>query len=399
MLHFLVLVLIAGTATAADPASAGMNAERLARIPVRMKAFADQGKAAGIVTLVARHGHVALLSAVGYQDLETKTPMRADSIFQIASMTKPVTSVGILILADEGKLALTDSVEKHLPEFRGQMMKVCPKPSGPCSLRVPSRPITIRDLLTHTSGMPGGPPAGLKDLFATRDRTLAEAVAIESQQPLEFEPGTRWSYSNTGMAALGRIIEVVSGEPYEKFIAARILTPLGMKDTFYFPPPDRYPRIAAIYTDVDGKLQRATVDLYHKGAKYPAPEGGLYSTASDMARFYQMLLDHGSLDGVRILSPAAVKVMTTVQTGDLKTGFAPGMGYGLGVSITRPGDGELRLSSPGAFGHGGAYRTYSWADPKKDMVGIIMLQRTNGGGDLADEISSFMAMSAAAILQ
>jgi CubicO group peptidase (beta-lactamase class C family) len=171
-----------------------------------------------------------------------------------------------------------------------------------------------------------------------------------------------------------------------------------MKDTFFFVTPEKESRIATIYTDDNGTLKRAGIPLNWKGeAKYAAPEGGLYSTAADLSRFYQMMLNKGSLDGHHFLSPAAVDLMTTVQTGELVTGFSPGMGYGLGFSVVRNTDGLFRLNGLGAFGHGGAFRTYSYADPARDMVGIIMLQRTNGGGDVADEISAFMAMATAAI--
>ena len=310
----------------ASAQTSGMDPARLQAIPLRMQSFVDQGTAAGFVTLLSRHGQVAQLAAVGYQDLETKKPMRTDTIFQIASMTKPITSVGILILVDEGKLALADPVEKHLPEFRG-------------------KPITIHHLLTHTSGMPGGGPA------RKPESTLAEMVLAYSQLPLMFTPGSKWSYSNTGMATLGRIIEVVSKKPYEQFMAERIFRPLTMEDTFYFPPEEKYPRIASVYTDDNGKLKRANIDLYKKGIKYPAPEGGLYSTASDLAKFYQMLLSKGN----PVLSKSAVEVMTKVHTGNLTTGFAPGMGYGLGVSVVRNAEGAFRLNSIGAYGHRGAY--------------------------------------------
>jgi len=361
------LLLLSATVSAQ---TTGMDPARLKAIPARMQAFVDEGTAAGFVTLLSRHGRIAQLSAVGYQDLETKTPMRTDTIFQIASMTKPVTSVGIMILVDEGKLALADPVEKYLPEFRGKA-------------------ITIKHLLTHTSGMPGGGPA------RKPESTLAEMVQAYSQLPLLFTPGSKWSYSNTGMATLGRIIEVVSKKSYDQFMAERIFRPLGMVDTFYFPPEEKYPRIASVYTDDNGKLKRANIDLYKKGIKYPAPEGGLYSTASDLAKFYQMLLSKGK----PVLSKSAVEVMTKVHTGELTTGFAPGMGYGLGVSIVRNAEGMFRLNSIGAYGHGGAYRTYGWVDPAKDMFGVILFQKTNGGGDVADEINAFMAMAAASITE
>ncbi len=367
-----------------DPSAAGMDAGRLARIPARLQKFVDDGKAAGFVALVARHGHVASLSAVGFQDREAKIPMRVDSMFQIMSMTKPVTCTGIMILMEEGRLSLVDPVEKYLPEFVGQKMYGGAKPS---------RLVTIRDLMTHTSGLPSGTPKG----YVKSDHTLAEVVALGAQQPLEFEPGSKWSYSNMGIATLGRIIEVVSGKPYEQFIAERIFVPLAMKDTHHFLPVEKQGRLAVAYTEKDGKLERNEADPFRKGSKYSGPEGGLYSTAGDMARFYQMMLDKGVLDGHRILSAASVAVMTTVHTGDLKAGFAPGMGWGLGWSVVREPAGTLRLNSLGSFGHGGAYRTYGWVDPGKDMLEVLMYQRTNGGGDVADEINSFLALAGAAI--
>jgi CubicO group peptidase (beta-lactamase class C family) len=385
-LGFSMAAFAAGTFVTerSDPAGAGMDPARLARIPARMQKFVDDGKAAGFVTLVARHGRVAALTAVGYQDLEKRTPMRTDSIFRIMSMTKPITCTGVMILMEEGRLALIDPVERYLPEYQGLRLYGGAKPT---------RPISIRDLMTHTSGLPGATPKG----YVKADHTLAEVVSLGAQLPLEFEPGTKWSYSNLGIATLGRIIEVVSGKPYEQFIAERIFSPLSMKDTHFFLPVEKHARLATAYTDKAGKLERNDADPFRNGSKYPEPEGGLYSSAGDMARFYQMMLDKGSLDGHRILSPTAVAVMTSVHTGDLKAGFSPGVGWGLGWGVVREGAGTLRLTSMGSFGHGGAYRTFGWVDPAKDMLEVIMYQRTNGGGDVADEINSFLALAAAAI--
>ena len=369
----------------------GLDADRLARIAPRMQSFVDNGTAAGFVTLVARRNEVAHLAAVGMQDREAKIPMKTDSIFQIMSMTKPITATGIMMLAEEGRLSISDPVEKHIPEFRGQRLRSGVKPA---------HPITLLELLTHTSGMPGSSPAGFTDPANRYGTTLADLTLGNSQLPLEFEPGARWQYSNTGIATLGRIVEVVSGMPYDRFMGERIFKPLRMADTFYFPdaqPEAKRARIAAVYTDDGGKLVRATTDLYRKGAKYPMPEGGLYSTASDIARFYRMMLGKGTLDGARVLSPAGVRVMTMVHTRDLTTGFAPGMGYGLGFAVVRNAEGMFRLNSVGTFGHGGAFRTYVWADPVKDLIGVIMYQRTNGGGDVADEISAFTQLAVSAL--
>jgi CubicO group peptidase (beta-lactamase class C family) len=372
-----------------DPEGAGMSPVRLSRIAVRMKEFVTAGKTAGVVTLVARHGHVASLEAVGYQDLESKTPMRTDTIVRLASVTKPVTCAGIMILVDEGKVSLIDPAEKFLPEFKGLKVNPCGTRGGyNCELVTPSRPVNLIDLMTHTSGLADGAPGR-----GAPPNTLAERVASAGRGALIFEPGTAWNYSNVGIAALGRIIEVVTGQPYDRFLADRIFQPLGMKDTFFFVPPDKAKRVASVYRyEADGlKL------IPMSEPKFPAPEGGLFSTAADMALFHQMLLEKGTLSGQRILSAAGVEEMTASHTGSMKAGFAPGVGHGFGFEVVRETLGTFRYNSIGSFVKGGAYRTYAWVDPAKDMVGIILMQRTNGGGDVADEINSFMAMSAASI--
>src|SRR5262249_33167893 len=253
---------------------------------------------AGTVTLIERHGALAHLEAVGYSDIETKKPMRPDAIFQIMSMTKPFTGVAIMMLAEEGKLRLNDPVEKHLPDFRGQLLADAAAP------RKPQHPITIRDLMTHTSGMPALPPPPIKDLYQRFQLPLREAVSLFAKQPLEFEPGSKWMYSNTGIATLGRIIEVASDQTFERFLEDRITKPLGVPDTFLFPPADKLDRIATNHRTLDGKLQPAEGEAlggdsrrYRKGAKYSMPEGGLYSTATDLVTFYEMMLHHGAYHG------------------------------------------------------------------------------------------------------
>jgi CubicO group peptidase (beta-lactamase class C family) len=397
LLPFVSIALIAFAAQAP-----GLDPECLARIGPRMQSFVDRGQVAGIVTLLARHGQVAHLNAVGYQDTETKKPMRTDSIFQIMSMTKPVTGVGVMILAEEGRLGLNDAVEKYLPEFRGQKT-VKSHDAGSTTLVKPSRPITIRDLMTHSSGM-GDPPPGL-DLYTKMDRTLAEAVAIYSQQPLDFEPGTRWQYSNMGIATLGRIIEVVADQPYERFIDERIFKAIGMKDSFFFPPTEKVGRIALVHTTENGSLTRSGPGIlggdsakYRKGARYPAPEFGLYSTASDLAAFYQMMLNGGTYQGKRILSREGVDVMTTIQDPNLPqpASWWPGAGYALTWEVIKDPIGTLSYLSPGTFGHGGAFDTHGWVDRKKDLVGVFLVQTSGGpGGD--DAKIAFMTMAGAAV--
>ncbi len=389
--------------TTAPPKSkaAGIDATRITRLQARMQSFVDRGRAAGIVMLVAYKGSVANISALGVQDLETKSPMKSDTIFQVASMTKPITAVGIMILVDDGLLAITDPVQKFLPKFADLKLEVkaaeSEKENELSEVRKPSRPITIRDLMTHTSGMGGGYPEGFQDLFNKRDRTLAEAVDSFPKRMLEFEPGTKWGYSNMGIATLGRIIEIVSGKSYEEFIAERVFQPLGMKDSHFFVPENKRDRIATIYKLDGGKLSKADIDLYRVGAKYPSPEAGLYSTAPDLLDFYQMMLNNGLFNGQRILSKASVDLMTRVHTGELKAGFSPGVGFGLGWSVVRNEIGMFRLNSIGTYGHGGLYRTYAFVDPQKELIGVLLLQRLSSDGDMADEISAFVAMASAAV--
>jgi CubicO group peptidase (beta-lactamase class C family) len=372
-----------------DAAAAGMDPARLARIPVRMKEYVTAGKTAGVVTLVARHGKVAGIEAVGYQDLESKTPMAIDTIFRIASLTKPVTCAGVMILVDEGRLSLIDPVEKFLPEFKGLKVNPCGTRGGyNCENVMPSRPINIIDLMTHTSGLADGAPGRVG-----APTTLAERVSAASRATLLFEPGTAWNYSNLGIAALGRIVEVITGKSYDAFLHERIFEPLGMTDTFFFVPAEKAKRVASVYRYDNDGLKVVTMPE----PKFPAPEGGLFSTVTDMARFHQMMLNKGVLNSRRILSAAAVEEMTTSHTGSIKAGFAPGVGHGFGFEVVRETLGTFRYNSVGSFVKGGAYRTYGWGDPSKDMVGLIFMQRTNGGGDVADEINSFLAMAAAAI--
>ncbi len=378
-----------------DAAAAGMDPALLARIPARMKAYVEAGRAAGFVTIVARHGHVAGLEAVGYRDLEAKIPMRTDTIFRIASMTKSFTAAGIMILVDEGRLGLLDPVEQYLPAYKGMKVNPCgeQQASQGCAPIIASRPITVLDLLTHTSGLPGQGPSNSEPF-----QSLAERVDAGAHSVLLAQPGTKWIYSQIGMAILGRIIEVCSGKPYAEFLADRLFQPLGMTDTYFSLPAAKQNRLAVLYTlDANGKLVRAAKPP-DPAAKVPSPEGGAMTTATDMARFYQMLMNKGTLNGKRILSIAAVDAMITNQTGDLQNvEFSPGLGMGLSFGVVKDMVGTFRYQSIGAFSKGGAFRTYGWGDPARDMFGIIMYQRTNGGGDTAPETNAFTVLANAAI--
>src|SRR5262245_19098852 len=381
----------------------GIDAGRITRLQSRMQSFVNQGRTPGMVTLVAHKGAIVSLSAIGVQDLDTGRPMKNDTIFQVASMTKPITAVGIMLLVEDGLLALTDPIQKFLPKFADIQLIVSAaervQGSELSEVRKPSRAPTVRDLLSHTSGMGSGYPESVKDLFDKRDRTLAEAVDIFAKRPLEFEPGTQWGYSNMGIAVLGRIIEIASGRTYQAFINERIFKPLGMKDSHFFVPGEKHSRVASIYILEGEKLKKANLDIYHSDARYPSPEAGLYTTAPDLFRFYQMMLNGGTLDGQQILSGASVGLMTRVHTGDFTAGFPPGVGFGLGWSVVKNVEGMFRFNSIGTFSHGGLYKTYGFADPVKELIGIILLQRLSSDGDLADEINTFVAMSSLAVLK
>ena len=388
---FKLTALICVVFSAVTLPAAEFDSAKLGKIRERMQAFVDQKVIAGAVTAVGSKDGLASLEAVGLQKIETKQPMPKDALFRIASMTKPITAMGIMILQEEGKLSVDDPVEKHLPEFRGQRLTAS-REGDTVTLKKPSRAITLRDLLTHTSGLPGGFPPGLADLYATRQRTLAEAVLVSSQQPLDFEPGSKWAYCNAGIDTLGRVIEVVSGQSFEEFLAARVFRPLGMNDTACFPSELHVPRIAGLYESKNGELVVANRPIVGPatGAKHPIPAGGLYSTAADLARLYQVMLNAGRLGSTKILSPESVLTMTKVQTGDLPCGFVPGMGFGYGWAVVKEPQGVTAMVSPGTFGHGGAFGTQAWIDPQQDLFVILLIQRVGlqnaDGSDLRREL-------------
>ncbi|HON08035.1 MAG TPA: serine hydrolase domain-containing protein [Verrucomicrobiota bacterium] len=369
------------------------NQERLNQIPSAMQKFVDDNVISGAVVLVADKDKVRFCESVGYSDLKTKRKMSKDNIFWIASMTKPITAVALMILVDEGKVSVDDPVEKYLPEFKNQWM-IEEKTNDRMVLVKPPRPITIHDLLTHTSG--------LGDLPAPRPHcTLAELVMAYSQQPLRFPPGSKWEYSNAGINTVGRIVEVVSGIPYADFVEKRIFKPLGMKNTTFWLTKSQVERVAKSYEPdkTTGGLKETTVyfiqgDLTDK-KRTPFPAGGLYSTAEDVCKFYQMALNKGVYNGKRILSEAAINQMTTTQTGEIKTGFTEGMSYGLGFAVVKEPQGVTGMLSKGTFGHGGAYGTESWADPQKGVIYILMIQRAKLPNADASDIRRVFQQTAA----
>jgi CubicO group peptidase (beta-lactamase class C family) len=375
-----VLLLVAGVSLGAefDPA-------KLAAIKPRFEKFVADGEISGAVLVVGSSRGVALNIAVGKRSLEPDEAMTTDTLFRIASMTKPMTGVAIQILADEGKLKVTDPVEKYLPEFKGQRL-VLSRDKDKLVLGKPKRPITIRDLLTHTSGLPAY-PAGLGDVYGKRNLTLTETTLVIAQQPLEFEPGSRWSYCNPGIDTLGRIVEVVSGSPFEIFMTKRIFGPLGMTNTAFRPQARQGDGLAKLYAIKGGKLADAGYTLLGPPDRsvHPIPAGGLYSTGADVARFYRMMLSGGSLEGKKVLTREAVKEATALHTGELKCGFTEEMGFGHGFAVVKKPVGITAPLSVGSYGHGGAFGTQSWADPEKDLFYVLLIGRVGlKNGDASD---------------
>jgi len=395
------LLLIAGAITCSaadhfadalvDPAAVDMNAGALAQIPARMKEFVAAGTIAGVVTALARHGKLVEFDAVGLRDIESNAPMQKDSLFRIASLTKPVTCAAIMLLVEEGRVSLIDPVEKYLPEYRGIKLNPCRAGAGAhCAPIAPHRPPNLEDVMTHTSGL-----ASASD-GSSPPKTLAELVSRGANSELIFEPGTSWNYSNLGIDILGRIVEIVSRQPFDQFLKDRIFSPLGMNDTAFVVPPEKRVRVATLYDFSNGKPKRIDAEWGTAGS-IPSPAGGLISSAGDMLRFNEMMRNKGTLDGKRVLSPAAVELMTISHTGDLAAGWVPGVGHGFGYEVVREVRGMFRYNSIGTFVKGGAYRTYEFVDPTRDLAGVIMMQRTNGGADASDETNAFIAISTAAV--
>ena len=383
------------------PQPTGVDHEVLSQIPQRMKSFVDKQTVAGAVTLVSHGADIVEFDATGMADIEAGHPMRKDSIFQIMSMTKPVTAIGIMMLAEQGKLALRDPVEQYLPEFHDVHVATTTNPDAD-RLKVPNHALTIRDLLTHTAGIQDypGPPA-IRDYAQTMSVPLDEVVRQLAKQPLLFQPGTQWSYSSPGIEILGRIIEVVSGEKYVDFITGHILQPLGMKDSFFFPPSDKIARIAMVYTSKDGKLVRAPATIlggdpakYRQGAVFPAPGFGLYSTAEDLLHLYRMMLNDGVYEGHRYLSPFSVHLMTEPQTTGIQpVGWMRGSDYGLAWEVVTDPLGELAGHTIGTYGHGGAFGTQGWIDPNNDLISILLIQNSGEGAESMTRIFLNMAES------
>jgi CubicO group peptidase (beta-lactamase class C family) len=352
--------------------SSAMAADKFAPVPEVLQQLVNSNEIPGAVALVATKDRVLHLSAVGQSDLATGRKMKTDDIFWIASMSKPMTSVAVAMLADDGKLSFDDPVEKYLPEFRDMWVAGEQTPQQRVLVKA-ARPITLRDLMTHTSG--------LGEYRATDPHwTLAAMIKVLTREPLRFQPGTRWSYSTAGMDALGRIVEVVSGMPYDKFIQTRLFNPLGMKDTTFWISPAQKKRFVTPVISRAGKLEPTPIFYMYDGAvtdheRPPLGGAGLFSTAEDVTKFYQMMLNHGEFNRHQILKPETVTEMTRKQTADLRA--RPGMPWGLGFCIIEdPAQLESNKTlSPGTFGHGGAFGSQSWADPTSGLIYVLMISR------------------------
>lgn len=409
MLSLLSRLALLGAIAAADTA---VHAAEPAPLASELQAAVDKHEVAGTVVLVADKERVLDLEAAGFSSLAAKTPIKTDATFWIASMTKSFTGTALMMLVDEGKVSLDDPVEKYLPEFKGQMVA-----ADGIEMHPPQHPITVREIMDHTSGLILANDPAFKG-----KNTLKEIVETAGKLPLHREPGTKYEYNNTGINTGGRIIEVVSGMPYVDFLQQRLFTPLELKDTTFFPNEEQASRMAhsARFTedkkdleDIDNakgitpqliaklsggkdlKVPRALMENMGMGViveaayRYGQPAGGLYSTAGDVGRFCQMLLNGGTWQGHRFLSEAAVKTLSTNQTGDVVVN--PNEGYGVGFSIKIKDD---EGPAPGSFGHRGARRTVMWVDPTHQLVMVALLQRMDMSGEQQKDFygSVFRAM-------
>lgn len=393
--------------------AAGLSNERVARIGRTMQRYVDEGRIAGTVTWLMRRDKVVHFEARGFADLESRTPMRLDTIFRIASMSKAATSIAAMMLIEEGELSLETPVSKFFPGFKKTTVALRP-PAGavadsPVTVVPAKREINIRDLLTHTAGIGygGGPgaqawkAAGIQGwYFADRDEPVAAVVERMASLPFDAQPGEAFVYGY-GTDILGAVIEKVSGKALDVFLRERIFEPLRMVDTSFFLPVEKRARLATVYTSKeDGTLVRAPeAGMVAQGAYIDGPRrcfaggAGLLSTASDFSRLVRMLANRGSLDGVRILAPKTVALMSSNFVGSLynegRTGF--GLGFEVVEHMGRSG----RYGSPGAFGWGGAYYTSYWIDPEEDMVGLYFSQLVPYAG--VDLLNKFRTMAYAAV--
>jgi len=372
---------VAGDLPTAKPEQVGLSSERLARITQVLRADVERGQIPGAVVVVARKGRAAYVQAVGFRDKASGAPMTPDAIFRIASMTKPLVTVAALSLYEEGRLLLSDPVSKYIPAFKQLTVGMERAPA--------EREMTIQDLMRHTSGLTYG-NRGTTEIYkmypessnaSSLTLTMDEFIERLSKAPLLYQPGTRWEYS-LSTDVLGRIVEIVSGKPLGEFLAERIYRPLKMTDTTFLVPADKRARIAQALpthpeTGAEYKLADPTVPR-----KFDCGGGCAVSTAGDYARFAQMLLNRGVLEGARVLAPRTVELMTSDHLGPIARGTnyyaGPGYTWGLGVAVREAKGLSPMAGSPGDYFWPGAFATYWWADPKEEMVVVLMMQSPLG---------------------
>ena len=399
LIGLLAVPLQAQSLPKAKPEDVGLSTERLQRINEVIQRYIDSNQISGAVTLVARKGRIAQFEAQGLMDTEMKKPIRKDALFRMASSTKPVASVAIMMLMEEGKVRLSDPVSRFMPEFKNPKVAI-PKPSIPLPV-VPGQPppapeiytipatreITVRDLLTHTSGLgSGGSAAGeMAKVMQARKltETLSDFIPRLGAVPLDFQPGTQWRYSGlAGIDTLSRIVEVASGLTFDQFLKQRVFDPLGMKDTFFALPEDRQPRLMTLYRRAGNNLEKHPNQEFLMNRTYFSGAGGLVSTAEDYFHFAQMLANGGQLNGKRLLSPRTVELMSSNHVGDMfpgQLGRPPGMGFGFAVEVVVDAIKADSRRSNGSFGWDGAFGTHFWVDPKEQIVAVLMIQTANRG--------------------
>ena len=373
----------------------GMSTQRLTRINEVMARHIQAGNITGAVTAVARRGKIVHYEAHGYSDPEKKTPMIKDALFRMASSTKPVTGVAVLMLVEEGRIRLSDPVSQYIPEFKNMKVavpkagQVEPATTAGANAAKPevdlvpaNREITIKDLLTHTSGLlSGGLGAAVSDVPRQPDDTLASYIPKLGAVPLDFQPGTRWRYSpGAGIDTLARIVEIASGMTFDKFLSERIFEPLGMRSTFFNIPQNDRVRLLPLYRRAGSEWQKTDTPAFLNTRTYFSGAGGLVSSAEDYLHFEQMLLNRGELNGKRLLGSKTVELMGMNHVGDLFKGMRgtdEGLGYGLTVYVTLDEASAPAWRSKGSFGWAGAFGTITWNDLQEELACVLMIQQSN----------------------
>ena len=382
------------------PEEVGVSSTRLNRLREAMQSYVDDGKLAGLITMIARRGQVFHYECFGMMDIQANKPMQPDTIFRIYSMTKPITSAAMMMLYEGGDFQLKDPVSRFIPGFKDVRVFVSTNESG-LELAELEREITIQDLLTHTSGLvygdPEGSPVEVEVWQADReaekvtlDETLEEWIRRFIRLPLAHQPGAKWHYG-LSTDVLGYVVEVISGLAFDAFLEQKIFMPLGMVDTGFFVPQEKIGRLAVLYGPAEGGglkvVDAPETSKYSKPRKYLSGGGGLVSTASDYMRFAQMLLNGGVLNGVRLLRQETVELMMTNHLSDelIPIDFDPltpylrGHGFGFGFAVITDVAQSVMLGSEGAFWWGGFANTFFWVDPREELIGLIMPQLTPAG--------------------